>query len=60
MEKYCKKCGDIMPENSKHKVCEHCRIEKAKKVRTGLEILGKGVLALGLIVGIGGKFSSKE
>lgn len=45
-ERVCKKCGDPLTSTNKHKYCDNCRREKAKKCR---EICGT-FLSLGIAV----------
>ena len=43
-----KKCQRILPDSYKHKYCENCRNEQAKKFKNGC----KGALSIALSVGL--------
>lgn len=50
MNKVCKKCKRVLPENYKSKYCERCKnigVDNFKKV--GTAILGVGVVGLSII-----------
>lgn len=45
-----KKCQRPLPENYKHKLCEHCRSKQAQTVKNAGQVAGAvGMLALAVI-----------
>lgn len=61
-QKQCKnkKCRRVLPDGYKHKYCENCRNEQAKKIRNGVKGALGVVLSVGLVVVTKGKISSKK
>ena len=44
-ERFCKKCGAPLRSANKHKRCDNCRRDRARKIRE----IGGGLLSLGLL-----------
>lgn len=61
-QKQCKnkKCQRVLPDGYKHKYCENCRNEQAKKIRNGVKGALGFALSVGLVVVTKGKISSKK
>lgn len=45
--KICKKCGRQLPDKYKHKKCENCRNQDAKKLKD----ISKTTLGVGILIG---------
>ena len=59
MEKRCKKCKKVIPDNYKYKQCEHCRNERNDKLKkVGGNLLSVGLVAITVISG--GKFKGNN
>ena len=46
----CKKCGEELASDSKHKLCDNCRRERAAKIRHTMEGIGATALAMVMII----------
>ncbi len=59
MEKQCKKCQKVLPEDYKYKYCEHCRNERNDKFK---KIGGTALSLCAVFVAVasGGKFKTKD
>lgn len=47
MEKRCKKCGKVLPSNTKYKTCEACRGKRIDSIKDKIE-KGGGLAAVGV------------
>ena len=54
-----KKCQRELPEDYKHRYCEHCRNKFAKRTKDGIKAIG-GVGGLALLVLTKGRLGSKK
>lgn len=49
-ERVCKKCGSPLRSTNRYNCCDNCRRERAKKIRSLMEIcLSVGVISLSIV-----------
>ena len=59
--KKCKKCGGILPSDSKKKLCESCRLRRNSKIKKGFIIAaGAIVTALTAVASVAGIKKNKQ
>lgn len=46
-EKYCKKCGKLLPDGYKGKKCEHCMNQLTTKIKKVTKVIGATLVAVG-------------
>ena len=48
--RYCKECGCELASTNKHKRCDNCRREKARKIKAGVAAFGVAAATVGPVI----------